>query len=438
MKALFIPLMLAALSGCVSQDYVERKEGALELQDEIDTARARSAPLNNVAYLDKPPARPIAIKQDSAPKWLGETVRVKSSGLPLSVVVSRLMQGSGVTVRFDPDIDPNLSVTLDEHATRADILNLLGSLTQYGFTSEKTRLTVGHYQTETFVLTLPAGSVSGQQGALSSSEEGDTTVTGQYLTTQFDEVNIVEQVSEAILGVLKDEESGDDEWIGSVTPVSGLTALTVRTTPSRMAQVRRVVETYQDELSKQVLLDVRVLEFRSNLGRDQGIDWSLVRDIGDGSLNFVIPGTSLLDTGGSSSGLAFQGANGWEGTSAFIRALEMQGSVSTDTPISVLTLSAQPARISQVVKTPYLSDISTEVTDTTTSTSTTRGEVVEGIDLMVSTNVKDDFVWIRTAGKLTKIAGDDTEVINEATLRFIATREADLTFSNSCATAKPW
>ncbi|PJN43061.1 type II and III secretion system protein, partial (plasmid) [Vibrio parahaemolyticus] len=53
-----------------------------------------------------------------------------------------------------------------------------------------------------------------------------------------------------------------------------------------------------------------------------------------------------------------------------------------------------------------------------------------GIDMMVNTNVKDDFVWIRTAGKLTKIAGDSTEVIDDATLRFISTRSADLSFTN--------
>jgi hypothetical protein len=156
-----------------------------------------------------------------------------------------------------------------------------------------------------------------------------------------------------------------------------------------------------------------------------------VRDIGDGTLNFIIPGTSttsgLISSG---SGLAFQGSGKWDGTTAFIKALEQQGTVSTDTPISVLTLSAQPARISQTVDTPYLSDISTDITDTTTSTSTTRGNVVEGIDMMVNTNVKDDFVWIRTAGKLTKIAGDSTEVISDATLRFISTRSADLSFTN--------
>jgi type II secretory pathway component GspD/PulD (secretin) len=176
---------------------------------------------------------------------------------------------------------------------------------------------------------------------------------------------------------------------------------------------------------------VRVLEFRSNLDKDQGVDWNLVRDVGDGTLNFIIPGTSsTAGIASSGSGLAFQGTGKWDGTTAFIKALEQQGTVSTDTPISVLTLSSQPARISQTVNTPYLSDISTDVTDTTTSTSTTRGQVVEGIDMMVNTNVKDDFVWIRTAGKLTKIAGDTTEEVDDATLRFISTRVADLSFTN--------
>ncbi|WP_240695005.1 hypothetical protein [Vibrio parahaemolyticus] len=80
------------------------------------------------------------------------------------------------------------------------------------------------------------------------------------------------------------------ELVGDVRVVPGLTAITVRTTPSRMAQVRRLIDTYQAELTKQVFLDIRVLEFRSNLGKDQGIDWNLVKDVGDGTLNFIIPG----------------------------------------------------------------------------------------------------------------------------------------------------
>ncbi|WP_140392241.1 type II and III secretion system protein, partial [Vibrio parahaemolyticus] len=319
------------------------------------------------------------------------------------------------------------------------ILNLISSLTHYGLTPEQDSLTVGYYQTETFVLTIPSGANSAQQGSQSeessSDDEGDTSTTkvdGQYITTVYNNTEITTEISKAVEAVLKDESEDDgDELVGDVRVVPGLTAITVRTTPSRMAQVRRLIDTYQAELTKQVFLDIRVLEFRSNLGKDQGIDWNLVKDVGDGTLNFIIPGTSATsDLVSSSSGLAFQGTGKWDGTTAFIKALEQQGTVSTDTPIGILTSSSQPARISQTVKTPYLSDISTEVTDTTTSTSTTRGNVVEGIDMMVNTNVKDDFVWIRTAGKLTKIAGDSTETIDDARLRFISTRSADLSFTN--------
>ncbi|MCR9867976.1 type II and III secretion system protein [Vibrio parahaemolyticus] len=436
---IMVPITMMLINGCVSQDYLDHKANADGIQDTMKQARAdNTAALGNVQYLTKPPALPVPIKNDESPDWLKQEVRLKADQLPLSMVLSMLLEGSDVDVSFDPDVNPNTPISVNMRAKRKSILNLISSLTHYGLTPEQDSLTVGYYQTETFTLSLPSGTTAAQQGSQSeesSEDEGETSSTkvdGQYITTGYNEVEITQEVADAVSAVLADEEAeADDELVGSVQVVPGLAAITVRTTPSRMAQARRVVETYQEELAKQVFLDIRVLEFRSNLGKDQGIDWNLVKDVGDGTLNFIIPGTSATsDLVSSSSGLAFQGMGKWDGTTAFIKALEQQGTVSTDTPIGLLTISSQPARISQTVKTPYLSDISTEVTDTTTSTSTTRGNVVEGIDMMVNTNVKDDFVWIRTAGKLTKIAGDSTEVIDDATLRFISTRSADLSFTN--------
>lgn len=430
-----IPLLLM-LSGCISQDYLDRKENADSTQANMEQARGEtSTPLGNVRYLSKPPANPTPIERDTSPEWLQERVRLKADQLPLSLVLSMLLDGTEIEVAFDPDVNPNTPVTVNAEASRQSLLNRIGSATQYGLSPQDKILKVGYYQSETFTLTLPPGATSGQQGSDSDSggsgEDGESKAAGQYLITTYDSIDVVTEIAEAVEAVLIDEKDDDDNLVGSVKVVPGLTALTVRTTPSRMAQARRVIAAYQAELEKQVLLDVRILEFRSNLGKDQGIDWNLMRDVGDGTLSFIIPGSSSsssLISGGS--GLAFQGTGKWDGTTAFIKALEQQGTVSTDTPISVLTLNAKAARISQTVDTPYLSDISTEVTDTTTSTSTTRGNVVEGIDMMVNTHVSDDFVWIRTAGKLTKIAGDTTEDINDATLRFISTRSADLSFTN--------
>ncbi len=436
---LLLPFAAMLLNGCVSQDYLDHKANADDIQQQMDNARSENVtPLGNVQYLTKPPALTTPIARDDSPLWLQQEVRIKANRLPLSLVLAQLLEGTLVDVTFDPDVNPNTPITLNTKAKRQSVLNLISSLTHYGLTPGQHALTVGYYQTETFTLTIPSGTITAQQGSqgeASSDDEEDassTKVDGQYITTGYNDTEITQEVASAITAVLKDETAeNDDELIGSVQVVPGLTAITVRTTPSRMAQVRRVVETYQAELVKQVFLDIRILEFRSNLGKDQGIDWNLVKDVGDGTLNFVIPGTSATsDLVSAGSGLAFQGAGKWDGTTAFIKALEQQGTVSTDTPIGILTVSAQPSRISQDLTTPYLSDISTDVTDTTTSTSTTRGKVVEGIDMMVNTNVKDDFVWIRTAGKLTKIAGDATEEVDDAKLRFISTRSANLAFTN--------
>ncbi|EKO3821470.1 type II and III secretion system protein [Vibrio harveyi] len=435
---IYLSLAITMLNGCVSQDYRDTKAEALATQQQMDQAReTQASPLGNVSFLSKPPAIPTPIKRDDSPAWLKETVRLKATQLPLSLVLTKLFKGTGIDVVFDPDANPNAPVTINMDASRKSIINILTSITRYAITTEGETVRVGYYQSDTFALDIPSGKYSGQQGGKgeqsgSDAENGGAKVTGQYLTTTYDNVDIVEQVANAMKAILIDEQSDDEEkLVGSVKVVPGLSAITVRTTPSRMAQVRQLVDTYQAKLNDQVLLEALILEFRSNLGKDQGIDWNLLKNVGNGSLKFIIPGTSTASNIISgSSGLAFTGRGKWDGTTAFIKALEQQGTVSTSTPINILTLSSQPAHIAQTLTTPYLSDISKDVTDTTTSTSTTRGKVKEGIDMMVNTNVKDNFVWIRTTGKLTKIAGDYTDVIDNAKLRFISTRDADLSFTN--------
>ncbi|TKF94372.1 type II and III secretion system protein, partial [Vibrio sp. F13] len=247
-----IPLLLM-LSGCISQDYLDRKENAESVQASMDQARSEaSTPLGNVRYLSKPPANPTPIERNTAPEWLQERVRLKAESLPLSLVLSMLLDGTEIEVAFDPDVNPNTPVTLNAEASRQSLLNRIGSATRYGLTPQDKTLKVGYYQSETFTLTLPPGAMSGQQGSESESsgsgEEDDTQAAGQYLITTYDSVEVVKEVAGAVEAVLTDENESDDTLVGSVKVVPGLTALTVRTTPSRMAQARRVIASYQAEL----------------------------------------------------------------------------------------------------------------------------------------------------------------------------------------------
>ncbi|MEC6816764.1 type II and III secretion system protein [Photobacterium toruni] len=420
---------ITLLQGCVSQSYIDNKETAEQLQQHMDAIRPSGA-LTNVTTISRPPINATPIETGSVISWLNDTINIQVSSLPLSLVLDTLMKGTGAQTVFFNDVQSNLRVTINADTTRQNILNLLSSQTGYGFVSTENTLSVQRYLTETFMINLPPGNVTSQQGSQGETKgEGENTkVEGQFISVSTENQNPFNEISNAIKVVLK-SDTEDNKLIGDVQSIPSMGSITVRTTPSRMAQVRQVVERFQQELAKQVLLEITVLEFRSNLGKDRGIDWQVLKDVGGGTIKFLIPGTTATATG-NPAGLAFTGTGKWDGTTAFIKALEEQGTVSTQTPISMLTISGQAARISQTITTPYLSDISTEVTETTTSTSTTRDKVVEGVDMMVSSKVQKGVVSLRVTGKLTKIAGDTTEKINDATLRFIKTRSADLSFTN--------
>ncbi|MFB1079506.1 type II and III secretion system protein, partial [Photobacterium damselae subsp. damselae] len=166
------------------------------------------------------------------------------------------------------------------------------SQTGYGFAPSEHSLSVQRYLTETFMINLPTGTITSQQGSQGETKgEGENTkVEGQFINAAIESQNAFNEIANAIKVVLK-SDSEDNKLIGDVQSVPSMGSITVRTTPSRMAQVRQVVDNFQQELAKQVLLEITVLEFRSNLGKDQGIDWQLLKNVGDGTIKFLIPGT---------------------------------------------------------------------------------------------------------------------------------------------------
>jgi len=432
-RALLASVLFATLSGCVSQNYTDTRQETQDVQAEI-TAYRPSALLDNVISIERPPIDLTPIKQHVVIKWLDKQTAFNVTRLPLGTVLQDMLLNEKVKINFLDEATPNLIVSVNVDGSRQAVLNQLTNQTGYRFTPSTDTLNIQRFVSETFVINLPSGEYSGQLGSQGTGGGEDKKIEGQFINVKYDNINVFQDLASAIKILLKapEDENGDtdeDKLIGNVNAISALSSITVRTTPERMVSVQQLVESHQAQLNKQVLLDIRILEFRSNLDKDQGIDWTLIKDFGSGSLKFMIPGSNITAPN-ANYGLAFEATGSWDGTQAFIKALEQQGSVSTQTPISFLALNSQPARISQITETPYLSDITTQITDTSTNTTTTRDKVTEGIDMMISANVKDEFVWLRLAGKLSKIAGESEEKIGDATLRFIKMRSVDMNFTN--------
>nr|WP_238842340.1 hypothetical protein [Vibrio sp. 23023] len=432
---------MTILTGCVSQDYLDAKQDADSVHQQIQTLTPH-ADTTRVKTITHPPVDIQVVHPTESIAWLHTPIAIKASHTPLSLVLSNVLTGLDLSVSFDDAIDPNQPITVAFSGTRGDILNLIAAQAHIAFDPHPHKLHVIKFVAKTFEINIPTGQYTAQLGSQGKATGSDQNphVEGQFINVAYKNVDVVSDIATGIRAILKadpkngpDTETtkttGDSSLVGEVQVIPSLSSISVRTTPERMRKVESLVNRYQRELSKQVLLNIQVLEFRSNLGHEKGIDWNVVRNTAHGALQFFIPGTNTvsLDAG---YGLAFKGVGQWNGTNSFIKVLEKQGTVSTKTPVTALVLNNQPARISQTLTKPYLSNISSESSEGVVSSSVTRDKQTEGVDMMVTPNVKNQFVWLRISGKLTKIASDHTEDVNNIKLRFLDTRESQITFTN--------
>ncbi|MFA0602701.1 type II and III secretion system protein, partial [Vibrio sp. 10N.222.49.E4] len=336
-------------------------------------------------------------------------VSTPASGLPLSMVLSDVLSPLDKQAWFGAGVSPNTRVRIQHDGSLSALLNDIERQLNVGFTPKGDTLNVERFVSRTFELELPPGMLSDQIGSGensegSSDEEASAKVDGQYVTLSSSDVDVFGEVAlgvEALLQLdpdLTGEGDAQESLVGSVQAVPSLSRLVVRTTPGRMREVVAFVSQSKQSLTRQVALEVQVLEFRSNLGHDRGIDWNIVRDIGgDNSLSFFIPGTSLV-SGSSSPGFAFTGGGKWSGSTALINALNQQGQVSTETPITILVQNHQTNHITQERIIEFVENISSDSDEGVITTDTERGKRSEGVDFIVVPNIQRDHVYLRTSG----------------------------------------
>ncbi|MGF1883918.1 hypothetical protein [Vibrio splendidus] len=422
----WIPLLMGALvlAGCASQEYKDNLKANQAVHQAI-ADKSTFTEKAKVTRIRKPPQSFARLTPPQGHEWMKEVITVNVNDMPLSVVLEEIMAGVDTPLFFGEGVDPNHAVTLNYSSARENVLNLLSRDVGYSIEQRAGRLEVSATVTRTFSLNIPTGKMYGQLGSQGSQTKGEATIEGQYLNVKYSEVDITTEVANDIKSLLGGGDKADEAVSASVN----LSSITVTATPDQMQNVETLIAHYQAELSKQVVLDVRVLEFRSNLGTERGVDWNVVRDTGSGLVKFFVPGTNTVSKQ-AGYGVAFQGTGKWSGTEALIKVLEKQGSVSTQTPITAMVLNNQPARITQQTLEPYIYEASSESSEGVVSASVTRREEVEGVDFMATANVQPEYVWLRLSGQLQKITGRESKSVENIELGFLTKQKSEITFAN--------
>jgi MSHA biogenesis protein MshL len=425
-----LSLGLLLLSGCISGNETDMTKMANGVYADIKQHSARPD-FEKVERVFRPPIDTTPIVSDTL-DWMKQSTSLSVDKRPLSQVMNEFMTNvPGVEMWYGTGVEPSKKISFSAKGTRKEVLNQLTRLTGYGFVAKADSLEVVKYIQKTFPVLLPPGVYSGQQGSQGkqSGTDSNPRIEGQYLNVEYSKVDVFQELADGVTDLLRKDGEKSDDLEGSVKSIPSMATLSVVTTPTRMVMVDQYMTYFEKTLQKQVRIEVQILSYISDAGKERGIDWNIAKDLGgDLGLKFYIPGTNLLSPE-SGYGLAFTGSGKWSGTQALVRWLDTQGTVSASVPVTQLALNTQPVGISQIQNVPFVDTISSDSSEGVVTADVKRDEKQEGVNIMVTPTVQRDYVWLRATGKYSQIVKTENKVIADTELGFLTTQEAEINFT---------
>nr|WP_241391148.1 PilN family type IVB pilus formation outer membrane protein [Serratia proteamaculans]ULG16464.1 PilN [Serratia proteamaculans] len=250
---------------------------------------------------------------------------------------------------------------------------------------EQGRIAIFYLDTRTFPVmfmdskaSFGSKTVSGttsSMGATGDSSGGG--LSGDSNTSQATEMEIKSSLYEDVSNTIK----------SMLTPGTGrmnLSAgvLTVTDTPRVLEQIGRYLDDRNNELNRQVVLNVQVYSVEKRTQDQYGIDWNAVFNSGSIGLSLTnaFSGAASDALNGGVSILDGKGA----GTKAFIKALSEQANVSVMTEASSMTTNLSAVPIQVALQQDYASNVTTENTaNVGSSSSITKSTITTGFNMTV-------------------------------------------------------
>ncbi len=207
------------------------------------------------------------------------------------------------------------------------------------------------------------GSSSGTNGGLSGNLGNTGQSNGTTISTRI-ETNFWEKLEKSLTMML----GNDDGRAVMVSPQAGL--VTVKAYPSELKTIRQFLKTSEQSLTRQVVIEARILEVVLNDEYQQGINWNqIVSNVGSTDFTFSSTagtlGNSISSSLGGVASLAFSNAD----FTGVLNLLSTQGNVQVLSSPRVTAINNQKAVIKVGDDEYFVTDISSQNTITSTTTS---------------------------------------------------------------------
>jgi type IVB pilus formation R64 PilN family outer membrane protein len=370
-----------------------------------------------------------------SPQWLNRRVSMRTNNLPLYLLMDKLLPPNTITTQYGAGANKNSLVSLNYTGSISGALTVIAAKTNYAYDIEDNMLTWSNIVTKTFDISFMPGASEYLMGQKSgdtmlnvNSGSGSSASSGQGTDSQFSSL-------QGNLSVWKDLQNSIEEMLspdGKVMVSQSTTTISVQDHPENVQKVSDYLASMNKDLSREVSLQVKVLEVNLDKNFNYGIDWNLVYNsgtfgggigVGTGNLgqstNPVALGGNSLGAGvsprfpngltGTSSALPGIGAGilhgPFQNTQVLINALAQQGSVSTVTNPDVVTLNNQVAQIDISTQTGYLASTTTTVTgvESTVQTSLNPGMINTGFKLYILPKIMNHNVYLQLSSSLSTL-----------------------------------
>lgn len=411
-KKLTLILLSLVLSACTHPMYQSAQTNIDDARTQIATAKDNYAtPQKSDGKLDLY-RQAQKRRNPQTPAWLKRSVNLHVKGAPFAFVAEKIVTNTPAVVAFAGDIDKNKSISFAYRGTVQGALRALEAKSNYGYSVNYNTLTWSEQVSKTFDISFMPGASNyllGQRAALANTNTESATrhVSGEQFSNLQATLSVWEDLNRT-LHQLKSKK-------GQVFVSQATTTVTVNDKPHHVRAMANYIDGLNRKLSREVALQVQVLEVDLNRGFNYGIDWQLVRSFMNvkfglqGSLAKPVTLTSLgSNTNDSAAGFIIQSTTGaWAGTDLLINALSQQGKISTVTRPRVVTLNNQVAQIDINTQTGYLKEVTTTTVGaaSTSTTSLTPGTVKTGFSLYLLPKIQRKNVYLQISSTISTLLG---------------------------------
>lgn len=397
----------------------------------------------------------ISYDKSKNPAWSRQKVVINEQSETFSHILSRILRKTPAYVEFDqyPDLsiykstlqwatfnkfDQGFNVDKTQYVhfvysgSIKGALEKLAGLTNTYFTIHNNKIVWSRFEVKVFDIPfIPASldlkNIKNPENPVSSGEKSSiidkaTSLLEKYVPQTKDlskiktakstenksfhlgSISLWHDIKQTLTGMISSEGHFDVSEAGTMVVVVDY--------PANVSKISEFFDKLNHELSRQVRINVQVLEIDLNKDFNYGINWNLVYKFFNSHYHIGLSGDNgslISNLNGSGSAFSINSTGGTFNTSSMIiNALSHQGKLSVITQPTVVALNAQPAKISIKTSQAYLRSVTASQlnplsSSNTVSYSLTPGDVSTGFELYILPKIIHNKVFLAISSNMSTL-----------------------------------